>query len=175
MPPTSATPPRPRHARRAYSLLEVLITVLIIQIISSMVLVNVSSVQSTERLTRAAEQIVIAMRYARMVAMTSGQSAGVEFDKSGNSFRVFQGSSAVTASNALMSGGTYAVDFDTEPNLSGVTIYDVSIAGSSTNPYRVTFGNLGGTTNSGYITLSYGSNQKKIKVPLVGDASVVLQ
>src|SRR5437870_2192120 len=87
----------PRHVRpsrhlrrwgRAYSLIEMLITVLIIQIISGMVMVNVSQVQTNERLARACEQIVLALRYARLQAMSTGQPGGVEFNVATNSVRV---------------------------------------------------------------------------------------
>jgi Tfp pilus assembly protein FimT len=169
--PVRVSPP-PRRTSRGYSLLEVLITVLIIQIISSMVMVNVSSVQSTERLTRAGEQIVLALRYARILAMSSNQPAGVEFDTSTNTFRVFQGASATTVSNALMPGGTYAINLNTQLDVSGVKISSALISNDTANPYCVTFGTLGGTTNNGYLTLTYGLHTKTVQIPLVGEAKV---
>ena len=78
-------------ARRGYSLLEVLCVIVIIQLISGMVVVNVSNVQDNEKLSRASEQIIVAFRYARILAMSTGQPAGVEFDAVGNKVRVFQG------------------------------------------------------------------------------------
>src|SRR4051794_878434 len=109
LPPISRIPPRPtrRRSRRAYSLIEMLITVLIIQIISGMVMVNVSNVQTNERLARACEQIVLALRYARLQAMSTGQPGGVEFNVASNTVRVFQGNAATTVSTSFIRGGTY--------------------------------------------------------------------
>lgn len=162
---------KPRK-RRGYSLLEVLITVLIIHIISGMVMVNVSNVQTSERLVRGGQEVISAVRYARILAMTSGQNAGVEFDTSTNRVRVFQGTAATTATNSMIPGGSYILDFGTQSEISGIRIAGASIVGSTTNPYRVTFGTLGGTNNTGSITLSYGSQSKIVQMPAVGDPTL---
>jgi Tfp pilus assembly protein FimT len=164
-----------------------LITVLIIQIISGMVMVNVGSVQRTERLTRACEQVQIALRYARILAMSSGQQAGVEFDTSTNTFRVFQGPSFTTVSNSMIPSGTYAINLSTSPELSGVKISAATISGGS-NPYRVIYGSLGGALNTpidvemsterygsaiaANITLNYGTQNMTVRVYQVGEAKI---
>jgi Tfp pilus assembly protein FimT len=150
----------------------VLITVLIIHIISGMVIVNVSGVQTSERLCRAGEEVIAAARYARMLAMTTGQIAGIEFDATTNQVRVFQGASATTAPNSMIPGGSYVINFNTRPEISGVRITAATIVGSTSNPYRVTFGNLGGTNNTGPITLSYGFQSKIVQIPAVGDPTL---
>jgi prepilin-type N-terminal cleavage/methylation domain-containing protein len=158
--------------RRGYSLLEVLITVLIIHIISGIVVVNVSNIQTSEKLSRAGEEVIAAARYARMLAMTTGQTAGIEFDSSTNQVRVFQGASVATAANSLIPGGFYILNFNTRSEVLGVRTTAATIVGSTTNPYRVTFGTLGGTNNTGSITLSYGSQPKIVQVPAVGDPTL---
>lgn len=163
---------RRTRTRRGYSLIEMLITVLIIQIISGMVMVNVSQVQTNERLARACEQIVLALRYARMQAMSTGQAGGVEFNIASNTVRVFQGASATTVNNSLISGGTYVINFANQGETSGVRLSAAMIANDATDPYRVTFGNLGGTSNNGYVTLSYGGATKTVQIPMVGEAKV---
>lgn len=186
--PTSPTASRRQRPRRAYSLLEVLITVLIIQIISSMIMVNVSSIQSSERLTRASEKIVVAARYARMCAMATGTAHGIEFAADTNTIRVYKVVNGVdglgnptttyaTVANTLISGGTYVIAMNDDSDLAGVRITGVSYTSSASSPYRITFGNLGGamtvTNNLGAnVTLQFGNQAKTIKFPLVGDATV---
>jgi Tfp pilus assembly protein FimT len=157
---------------RGYSLIEVLITVLIIQMLSGLVVVNVSSIQRSEKLSRAGQQVVVALRYARILAMSTGQPAGVEFNTVYNQIRVFQGASATTANNSLIKGGTYIIDFTTQADISGVTISNALISGDNTNPYWVVFGTLGGTVNNGSVALNYGGQRVTVQIPLVGDAKV---
>lgn len=169
---------RGRGHARAYSLLELLITVLIIQIISSMVVVNVSGVQAQERLQRAANQVITALRYARMLSMSSGQSCGVEFNQATNTIRVFQGASQTTVSDSTMPGGTYVIDLTNQRDISGVKIASCNFFTITTsNPYQLTFATLGHCTNGGTyatVVLSYGpSHAITVKVPVVGEATVV--
>jgi Tfp pilus assembly protein FimT len=161
-----------RKNRRGYSLLEVLMTVIIIQIISSMAIVSVSNVQPTEQLAMAGQQMVVALRYARMLAMTSGQTAGVEFDTINNTVRVFQGDTQATAPNSLIAGGSYIINLNTQSEISGVMLGQALISQNTSSPYCVTFGKLGGTTNNGYVTLQYGGLSKTVSIPLVGEATV---
>ena len=161
-----------RRASGGYSLIEMMITVLIIQMLSGLAMVNVSSIQRSEKLARAGQQVVVALRYARMVAMSSGQPAGVEFDTTTNRVRVFQGAAATTVSNSMIRGGTYVIDFNTQADVNGVTISNALIAADVANPYWVVFGTLGGTVNNGSVNLNYGSQTVTVQIPLVGDAKV---
>ena len=161
-----------RRRAKGYSLIEVLLTVLIIQIISGMIMVNVSDVQTNERLARSCEQIVLALRYARVQAMSTGQPVGVEFNVSGNSVRVFQGPSATTVSDSMIAGGTYVINLNNQAETSGVRLSGAMISNDATDPYRVTFSTLGGTSNNGYVTLTYGGVTKTVQIPLVGEAKV---
>jgi len=168
--PASTVHSSPR--RRGYSLIEMLITILIIQIISTMVVVNVSSVTAGEKAQRAAEQLIYATRYARMLAMTSGTTAGVEFDTASNTVRVFTGSTFTTAANSMFTNNQYSFDYDTHNDFAGTRIIGAQLSAQSTNPYRVTYGTLGGTNNNGFVTIQYGTVQKTVSIPLVGEAKI---
>jgi Tfp pilus assembly protein FimT len=167
---------RPRgfggRARRAYSLIEMLITVLIIQILSGMVIVSVSNVNRAERLSRAGQQVINALRYARVMAMSDGGKAGVEFNATTNIIRVYRGDTKTTVPNTLFSSGTYVVNLNTQMDCSGVTIGTCNLASAPSNPYQINFGNLGGTDNNGTVTLNYGGVSKVITIPLVGEATM---
>jgi len=169
----------PRRRRRAYSLLEMLITILIIQIISGMVIVNTSSIQRTEKLQRAGQQAVIALRYSRILAMSGGKPAGVEFDVSSNTFRVFQATvpptgatTYTTVTNAMLSTGSYSIDLNGDHDCGGVKIADATLTNATSSPYRVTFGTLGGTTNYGHVSLGYGGTVMWVNIPQVGEPYV---
>jgi Tfp pilus assembly protein FimT len=149
-----------------------LITVLIIHIISGMVMVNVSGIQTSEKLSRGGQQVIAAIRYARMLAMTTGEAAGVEFDATTHRVRVFQGTAATTVNNSLIPGGTYVLDFNGQTEITGIRITAASIVGDTSSPYRITFGTLGGTNNTGSVTLSYGQQSKIVQIPAVGDPTL---
>jgi len=153
-------------------LIEVLITVLIIHAIAGMIMVNVSNIQTSEKITRGAQQVIVALRYARMVAMTTGQPAGVEFNTATNQVRVFQGAAATTVPNSLIPGGNYIIDFNSQFDVNGTRITAATIVGDTTSPYQVIFGKLGGTNNNGSVTLTYASQSKTISIPVVGDATM---
>jgi Tfp pilus assembly protein FimT len=158
-----------------------LITVLIIQIISGMVMVNVSTVQTTEKMSRACDQIIVALRFARLTAMSTGQQSGVEFNTSTATFRAFTtppGTQPVTLTNRVLSGGTYSINLKTQAETNGVTISAVNFTTGTTNPYKITYGTMGGMTNcvSGglyaEVTVSYGGMTRSVKVPVVGEPSI---
>jgi Tfp pilus assembly protein FimT len=165
-------PGKRRRENGGYSLIETMITVLIIHMISGMVIVSVSSIQRSEKLSRAGQQVVVALRYARILAMSTGQPAGVEFNTTTNQVRVFQGASATTVNNSMIQSGTYVINFNTQADVNGVTISNALLSSDVTNPYWVVFGTLGGTVNNGSVALNYGGQSVTVQIPLVGDAKV---
>jgi Tfp pilus assembly protein FimT len=170
-----------RCARGGYSLIEVLMTSLIIQIIAGMVAVSVSNVAATERCSYAGQEVISAIRYARQLAQTSGTPCGVVFDSTHQQIKVFRGTTATIAPNAAMPGGLYIVDLASQANTRGVTISSVSLAGSLNNNV-LTYGNigttshmikgLGSTTNTGFVVLTEGSGATKVNIPSAGEPTV---
>jgi prepilin-type N-terminal cleavage/methylation domain-containing protein len=191
-----------RGSRRAFTLIETLITVLIISVISSLVLVNVSSVDATSRLDRAAQHVIAALRYARIQSLSHSQTLtgssqpsdayGVYFNTASNTVTVFHSTwnaarnryvyPGNTVSNSLIQGGLYVVNLNTQSDCAGVKITSVSLAGSSDtrwnvrSPYVCQFRPMGTTPNYGLvpeaITLTYGGCTCTISIPPVGDPQV---
>jgi Tfp pilus assembly protein FimT len=154
-----------------------LITVFIIQIISVCAVMSVSHVEAGERTERAANEVVVALRYARMLAMSSGQIAGVEFDADNQNIRVFQGPSFATVPNSQMPGGLYIINLALQQDVKGVKVASATLgsdaaAANVASPFRVVFGNMGGTGNSGTVTLEYArhSSTRIVNISAVGDA-----
>lgn len=183
----------PRLIRRGYSLLEVLITVLIIQIISGMIMVNVSNVQTDERLNRAAEQIIAATRYARILSMSTGRRSEVQFDTSANTFSVLLQTldangnpvwtdaptntvpTCAVVTDTMISGGTYTVNLTNERELSGVTISGTANL-SAANPYYVMYGNLGNPMNlstTANPVLQNGSTDGSVTLTYGGEHKII--
>jgi Tfp pilus assembly protein FimT len=174
-------PLSPWRGRGGYSLIEVLMTSLIVQIIAGMVSVSVSNVAATERCSYAGQEAISAIRYARQLAQTSGTPCGVIFDSARQQIRVFRGTTTTTAPNAAMPGGLYIVDLASQANTRGVTISSVSLAGTLNNNV-VTYGNvgttshvtkgLGSTTNTGFVILSEGSGATKVNIHSAGEPTL---
>jgi Tfp pilus assembly protein FimT len=170
-----------RRFRRGYSLIEVLICSLIIQIIAGIVAVSVSTVTETERTSYAGQEVVTAMRYARQLAQTTGTPCGVVFDNTNQQIKVFRGTTATIAPNTGMPGGQYIVNLAAQANTHGVTLSSVSLAGAAGNNV-VTYGvigavsgipkGLGSTTNTGYVKLSLGGATQTVNIPAAGDPTL---
>jgi prepilin-type N-terminal cleavage/methylation domain-containing protein len=184
---------------RGYTLIEVLVSVLIIGIISSLAMVDIGANDATTRLDRAAQAIVAAGRYARMQNMGHGQTSGtsfqptdaygLQFDTSANTIKVYHatwnsGTNAwslpgTTMANSLLAGGSYVINLKTDPAYAGVTIAAVQMTGTAdtspntSSPYYCQYRPFGDTFNAGsngaLITLSYGGKTCTITIPAVGD------
>ncbi len=199
---TSLSPyPSPPRRRRAFTLLEVLLTVLIIGIISSMVAVNVSSGDAATRLDRAAQMIIAACRYARIQSLghsqanltgttaTPSNAYGIQIDTAANTVTVYRatyntGTSkwnlpGTAVSDSLFGTGTCVLSFSTLATCSGVKITAVSLNGTTdtsantSSPYYCQYHPFGDALNYGStaITLSYGGQTRTINIPQVGDAT----
>ena len=177
IPSRSRVPRRPR----GYSLLEVMLTSVIIQIIAGIVTVTVGNVASTERGSYAGQEVVSAIRYARQLAQTTGQPCGVIFDTDNQQVKVFLGTTTNIAPNSAFAGGTYIIKLRQQSNTTGVSIATVSLAGPSGNKV-VTYGNigatsgmpkgLGSTVNPGFITLTVGNATRTVTIPAAGEPSI---
>jgi Tfp pilus assembly protein FimT len=169
------------RGRGGYSLIEVLMTTLIIQMIAGMVSVSVSNVASTERANYAGQEAVTAIRYARQLAQSDGIPCGVIFDATNQQIRVFRGTTSTTAANAALPGGQYIIKLAQQANTTGVKITSISLAGSVGNNV-VTYGNvgtisgvakgLGSTTNTGFVVLSNGQGTTKVWIPAAGEPTL---
>ena len=188
-----------QRARRAFTLIEVLVTVLIIGIISSMVAVNVSSGDASTRLDRASQMIIAACRYARIqslghsdanltgtTAATHAFGYGVQIDTAANTITVYRANWSSTrvepprkcpSRTPLFGTGSAVLNFNTLATCSGVKITAVSLNSTSdtsantSSPYYCQYHPFGDALNYGAtaITISYGGQTRTINIPQVGD------
>jgi Tfp pilus assembly protein FimT len=176
-------------------------SVAIMAIVSGMVVVPNENSDATERLDRAADEVVAALRYARIEAMGHGSTVantsqpntayGVSFNTTANTVTVYQSSYNSGTSTWTLPGTTvgctmyptqtYVINFATQPEVEGVTISAVNLKGTTdtqtntASPYVCQYLPFGEAENYGNsttsITLSYDGKTRTINVPQIGDAT----
>jgi len=175
-------PARAVHFRRpsgAYSLIEMLIALLIIQIIASFVVVSIQSINGNSHMDQINKRVTGLLRYARMLAMSSGQPCNVDFSVANQTIKVYLGASTTPASNAMFPGGQCVINLNSDQGIAGVTITGLStcaaVTVSGATVYRCTYGALGTRTSAPTFSLpmtvsfKYGKETSTLTVPNVGD------
>jgi len=156
--------------RRGFTLIEILVVVVILGITATLSMDLIGSTDASQRADRAAREAVVAVRYARMLAMTTSATYGIEFDKGNKRFQVFQTTGSNVVNQTLIGGGTYVVNLS-RTELAGTTMVP-TINGDTTDPYDVTYNALGSTTNYGTVAFSYGGFTRTVTIPAVGDPTI---
>jgi Tfp pilus assembly protein FimT len=183
------------------TLVETMACVGIIGIVSGLVVVQNENTDATQRLDRAADEVVAALRYARIEAMGHGSTVantsqpstayGVSFNTTANTVTVYSASYNTGTSKWTLPGTTvgctmyptqtYVINFGTQAEVEGVTISAVNLTSSTdtqtntASPYVCQYLPFGEAENYGTtttaITLSYDGKTRTINVPQIGDAS----
>jgi len=186
---TAATLPRPRNQRvlraatrrapGAYSLIEMLIALLIIQIIASFVAVSIQSINGAGHVDQVNKRLTGIIRYARMMAMSSGQPCHVDFSITNQTVKVFLGTSTTPVDNAMFPGGQCVLSLNSDQGIAGSKFTSIANCASTTvagvTTYRCTFGALGTRTNAPTFNLpmtvnfKWGKENASVIIPNVGD------
>jgi Tfp pilus assembly protein FimT len=178
-PPAAPHSPRTSASRpiRAYSLIEALIALVIIQIVSTLVFVSVQTVSDSSHLDLLSKRTMGALRYARMLAMSSGQSVNADFDLNAQTIRVYLGAGTTPTANSLFPSGLCAVNLNTDQGIAGCKIAAVTNSPTNgTNIYRCTYGRLGTRINATSfaspmtVSFTYGAGSAVLTIPNAGDA-----
>lgn len=127
--PTSA--PANRHARHAFTLIEVLVTVAILAIAAAMVIPAMGTT-GVLKVQGAIRQIVSDITFAQSDAISMQQGRAVKFDPSTNSYRIVQVIGSTTDdSNTLYDpsrgGGRYVVNLN-DGDYNGATIASTTLS-----------------------------------------------
>jgi type II secretory pathway pseudopilin PulG len=147
-----------------------MMVVVILGITATISVDYLAKTEAALRADRAAREAVTALRYARMMSVTTGGTYGVEFDTTNKRFQVFHTTGSNVVTQSLAGGGTYVINL-TNTELNGTTM-TVTITGDATNPYDLTYNGLGSTTNTGTVVFSYGGYTKTVTIPAVGDPTI---
>ncbi|MEO0514508.1 MAG: GspH/FimT family pseudopilin [Planctomycetota bacterium] len=150
------------RARRAYTLVEVLLVVSILGIVSAAVIP--SMLTAGEMGVQAAARVIVAdLLYAQNEAIAQQASHKVVFDVANNAYQLQdQNGNALTVDWLSGSANNYVVDFDDDQRFRGVTITAVDFG--TTTPSEISFDSLGGPSTGGSITIQFDRQSFRIDV-----------
>ena len=175
------TPPKVgRSLSDGFSLVEVMIIVLILGIITTLGLPTLKSGVDKSRLSGAAGEIVTALEFAQLNAMTAGAQTRVTIDTSADTILleryeisgdIMSGATEIpendvdnggfaTMGHPVNKGADYYIVFADEDRFHGV---DIASAAFDVNNY-VTFDAIGAPSDGGSVTLSLGNRQVVVTV-----------
>ncbi len=150
-------------AKRAFTLIEVILVVVILAIAAMMALPFAVSGASMQ--LRAAANIIAAdLEYAKSMAISRGRPHRVVFNSDNESYRI-QEPNGVALKHPVKKGSDYIVDFSSDSRLQRV---DIASASFGVNDY-VQFDYLGSPSSNGVVRVSAGSGTLFVKVaPVTG-------
>lgn len=168
------------HQKAGFSLLELMIVVLILGLVATIALPSLKSGVDQSRLAAATQEIVTALEYARLFALTTGAQSRVTIDHTSDTVRVqrfkntanflgsetelpkasVEGGSFVAMAHPFSRGTDYTTVFSNEERFEGVDI--ASFVSGASN--FITFGVLGAPSAEATTTLSLGTRQVTITV-----------
>ncbi len=156
----------------AFTLVEIMITVLIMSITATIAMEAVANTDAGLRAERAAREAVTAVRFARTRAMSDGTSYIVRFNVGAKTISVVDPNNSYAVLAAPIAGSVMQINLSGQSDVANVAM-SPSITGDSTDPYDVTYTSLGGTANGGTVTFSYGASIKVLQIPNVGDPIIM--
>jgi len=173
---TAAVGGRIRRVRAAgFTLLDVLLTLLILAIATAISLDAIANTEAGFRADRAARETITALRYARTLAMTTGNASGVEFDTTQKKIKVYTviNGTQTWVTNPVIgtSGNLYQIDLVNSAEVAGVGM-SVNIPTDTTNPYDCLFNQLGATTNVGTATFTFGQGTRTVTITALADPTL---
>jgi type II secretory pathway pseudopilin PulG len=153
-------------------LIEALAALAIMAVIAALAICPLSSVNDSTRLDAALKRSTAMLRYARMLAMSTGQPCSVEFNVTTQVIAVYLGSATSPVANSLFPGGVCSINLAADPALKGVRIADVGNPGGV--PARLTYGILGTRANGNIaapmvVSFSCGQGEAQLTIPSVGE------
>ena len=151
------------------TLMELILTIIIIGILVLIIAPKIKIGGSN--LDCALKLLITHLRYAQNLAINRQQTFGVEFDLNNNKYTVYQGSIGNPVKDPHKIQDDLIVDFDTYPNLKGVSLSSAQFPTPATD--WVNFDSLGAPTSGGTVVLSYGGNNKTMEIhPSTGSVEI---
>ncbi len=154
-----------QKGRCAFTLVEIIVTLVILAIVAAMTVPYVTGAASIQA-SSAARLIMSDLEYAQSQAITTQSPVSVTFSVSGNSYTVSNASGTLIHP---ISKQAYVVDFDTLGGFGNVSVSAADFGGA----LNVTFDALGAPDNNGTVTVIAGSHTYTVTVaPVSGRVTV---
>ncbi|MBI4211802.1 MAG: GspH/FimT family pseudopilin [Deltaproteobacteria bacterium] len=152
--------------QRGFTLIE-FITVLVITSILAYSAVTSFDFQST-RLDLAAKKLEADIQYAKVLALTRGETYGIAFEPNSNRYIVFVNSSATPIADPKQPTQSLIVNYSTMADFSGVTLVSASFGATSTLLFRAQGmpkdGNGTDLVSQGQVVLSAQGSSKTLNI-----------
>lgn len=167
-----------RHQSKAFTLMDIMITVVILGITAALASGVIAHTEANQRADHAARETLIALRYARTLALSTGNPSGVEFDTTQKLIRVYTMLPPTPTKTWVTSpldggrnGGYFEIDLVNNREVANVTM-TVNIATDTTNPYNCLFDARGSTKNIGTIVFNVGTGKRTLTLSALADPTL---
>ena len=160
-------------SERGFTLVEMVTAIVIISIMSLMTIPKIAATIANLRLDAAASKMISDLHYVREMALSRHGTYGLEVNQAGNSYTFFfwDGSSKTTMTDPHKRTAM-SVDYDNQPEYSGVTISAIDFCEGvcTTEEVRIdAFGVPSDASGNAFtsvatVTLQSGSSTKTIQV-----------
>ena len=144
---------------RAFSLIEVLTTLVLIGIIAAIALPRYSSALCNYRVSAAARRLAADLHYAHILARASSSTCTISFNTGSNSYQFSAGNGPVQPGSVPTTLTSYSVSLQSDPYC--VTMASVSLSNATSS---ISFNGYGLPSTGGTIILQCGTAQKTITI-----------
>lgn len=142
--------------RRAFTLVEIIVVVVIIGI-ASLIAVPMMSSAADMQVRSAANRITADLDYAKSLAMTHQKSYSVVFNPTGESYDIRETSTDTVIADPMRPSNSYVVNFSTDSRLSRVNIAGSNFDSDISN--AITFNYLGSPYSGKGVTTAMSSGR----------------
>jgi type II secretion system protein H len=150
---------KPNTTRRAFSLIELMVVVVVLAIMAAMVVPELTG-RGDMAAMAAARRLMADLEYAQNLAITSQTPVTVTFDLAGNFYRLTNANGQIE--HPITHSSSFVVDFDTLAGSAGTRISAETFPGNA-----LTFDVLGAPDNAGSATLTCSSRSYAVSVASV--------
>jgi prepilin-type N-terminal cleavage/methylation domain-containing protein len=161
-----------RPGRRAFTLIELMLVLLVMSIIAVLGVDAISNFEAAQRPDRAARESLAFFRSARNIAMTTGKKAKVVINTTNRTLSIYWQSNgtaydATPYATSMTGSGTAVLNLNNNRELVGT-----GVSVSPATPGYFEYSALGTCAQTGQVTFNYGGRSRLLDVKNVGDPEI---
>ncbi len=116
--------------KNGFTVIELIMVILVISILAVVIITRSGSYYPI-KLNGAGEKLLSDIRYAKRLAMTNHRTYGISFNVAGNSYIVYDGTSATPVDDPHRPGKDLEIDYDEHTYYDGIEITSASFGGTN--------------------------------------------